>query len=135
MAGAKNDLRNEQQREKREESREKREERGSRPRKTTTTRRREKREERREKSEERRERREETREKTEDRPQEAARGPQMRPPEGGQPFSMPCRPLVGPLAASVGDHLGTSPRLKNTQLMFPMFFLFFVGCGGGVSQG
>ena len=62
-------------------AREKREERGSRPRKTTTTRRREKREERREKSEERRERREETREKTEDRPQEAARGPQMRPPE------------------------------------------------------
>ena len=59
---------------------------GSRRRKNTTTRRREKREERREKSEERRERREETREKTEDRPQEAARGPQMRPsqvlPEG-----------------------------------------------------
>ena len=62
-------------------AREKREERGSRPRKTTTTRRREKREERREKSEERRERREERREKTEDRPKEAARGPQMRPPE------------------------------------------------------
>ena len=53
-----------------------------------------------EKREERREEREERREKTEDRPQEAARGPQMRPPEGGQPFSWPCRPLVGPLAAS-----------------------------------
>ena len=62
-------------------AREKRDERGSRPRKTTTTRRREKREERREKSEKRRERRGETREKTEDRPKEAARGPQMRPPE------------------------------------------------------
>ena len=58
-----------------------REEKGSRPRKTTTTRRREKSEERREKSEERRERREERREKTEERPKEAARGPQMRPPE------------------------------------------------------
>ena len=57
---------------------------GSRPRKTTTTRRRDKREERRERSEERRERREERREKrekTEERPKEAARGPQMRPPE------------------------------------------------------
>ena len=53
-----------------------------------------------EKREERREEREERREKTEDRPQEAARGPQMRPPEGGQPFFQPCRPLVGPLAAS-----------------------------------
>ena len=83
-----------------------------------------------EKREERREEREERRQKTEDRPQEAARGPQMRPPEGGQPFSMPCRPLVGPLAASVGDHLGTSPRLKNTQLMFPMFFFVFRGVRG-----
>ena len=52
---------------------------GSRPRKTTTTRRREKRQG-------RREEREERREKTEDRPQEAARGPQMRPPEGANPF-------------------------------------------------
>ena len=34
-----------------------------------------------EKREERREEREERREKTEDKPQEAARGPQMRPPE------------------------------------------------------
>ena len=66
---------------------------GSRPSKTTTARRREKREERREKSEERRERRQETREKIEDRPQEAATGPQMRPPEGGQHFYWPCRPL------------------------------------------
>ena len=50
----------------------------------------------------------------------------------GQPFSMPYRPLVGPLAASFGDHLGTSPRLKNTQLMFPKFFFVFRGVRGGV---
>ena len=87
---------------------------GSRPRKTTTTRRREKREERREKSEERRERREETREKTEDRPQEAARGPQMRPPEGGQPFSWPCRPGVGALAASRAEG-----RKQKEQRRYP----------------
>ena len=53
----------------------------------------EKREERRAKSEERRKKRKET-------PKEAAKGPQMRPPEGGQPFSRPSRPLGGPLAAS-----------------------------------
>ena len=56
-----------------------------------------------EKREERREEREERREKTEDRPKEAARGPQMRPPEGDQPFSTPCRPGLGPLAASFRD--------------------------------
>ena len=50
-----------------------------------------------EKREERREEREERREKTEDSPKEAARGPQMRPPEGDQPFSTPCRPGLGPL--------------------------------------
>ena len=55
----------------------------------------EKREERREKSEERRENKEEKMY-----PKEAAKGPQMRPPEGGQSFSRPSRPLVGPLAAS-----------------------------------
>ena len=47
-------------------------------------------EQQREKREESREKREERREKTEDRPKEAARGPQMRPPEvptrGTDPF-------------------------------------------------
>ena len=114
-------------------AREKREERGSRPRKTTTTRRREKREERREKSEERRERREETREKTEDRPQEAARGPQMRPPEGGQPFSWPCRPLVGPLAASRAE--GREQRKERREKRQCFFFCFSWGARGGASQG
>ena len=33
----------------------------------------------------------------------AARGPEMRPPEGGQPFSTPYCPLMGPLAASSRD--------------------------------
>ena len=63
-----------------------------------------------EKREERREEREERREKTEDRPAEASRGPQMRPPEGGQPFSTPCRPGLGPLAASFRDR---GPREDN----------------------
>ena len=91
---------------------------GSRRRKTTTTRRREKRQE-------RREEREERREKTEDRPQEAARGPQMRPPEGGQPFSTPCRPGLGPLATSrIAAFLqGGRPRgliipCKNAGILF-----------------
>ena len=56
-----------------------------------------------EKREERREEREERIDKTEYRPKEAARGPQMRLPEGGQPFSAPCCPLLGPLAASSRD--------------------------------
>ena len=56
----------------------------------------------------------------------------MRPPEGGQPFSWPCRPLVGALAASVGDNLGTSPRLKNTQLMFTKGLFVFRGMREGV---
>ena len=46
------------------------------------------------------EKREERRKKREETPKEAAKGLQMRPPEGGQPFSWPCRPPVGPLAAS-----------------------------------
>ena len=58
--------------------------------------------------EKREERREDPREKTEDRPQEAARGPQMRPPEGGQPFSWPCRLVLGPVAASRAE--GREPR-------------------------
>ena len=62
--------------------------------------RREKRAERRAKREERGEKREERRKKREETPKEAAKGPQMRPPEGGQPFSWPCRRVLGPLAAS-----------------------------------
>ena len=55
-----------------------------------------------EKREERREEREERREKTEDRPQEAARGPQMRPPEGDQPLSTPyCPPKRGRSTARI----------------------------------
>ena len=51
--------------------------------------------------EERREKRGEKREKrkTEDRPQEAAKEPQIKPPDN----STPCRPLLGPLAASCGS--------------------------------
>ena len=71
-------------------AKEKRDERGSRPRKTTTTRRREKTEERREKSVEGREEGGEKRE-----------GPQMRLPEGCQPLSWACRPLLEPRAASL----------------------------------
>ena len=56
-----------------------------------------------EKREEKRKEREERKEKTEDNLTEAARGPQMRPPEGDQPFSTPCRPVLGPLAASFRD--------------------------------
>ena len=70
----------------------------------------EKREERRAKSEERRKKRKET-------PKEAAKGPQMRPPEGGQPFSWPCRPLVGPPAASrtEGRELRKERREKRQE--------------------
>ena len=120
MAGAKNDLRDEQQREKREESREKKEERREGIEASQDHDGKEKREERREKSEERRERREDTREKTEDRPQEAARGPQMRPPEGGQPFSWPCRPVVGPLAASRAE--GGEQRKERRDKREHVFF-------------
>ena len=81
-------------------AREMREEKGSRPRKTTTARRREKREERREKSEEKRERREDAREKAEYRPQEAARGPQMRPPEGGQSSKWQVRRTIREMSSS-----------------------------------
>ena len=44
-----------------------------------------------EKREERREKREERRGKRADGPQEAARGPEMKPPEGDQPFPTPSR--------------------------------------------
>ena len=50
----------------------------------------------------------------------------MRPPEvlpEGPSLFYAMPPLAEPLAASSGDHLGTPPRLKNTQSMFP-FFLF-----------
>ena len=108
MTSDKCDLRNEQQREKREESRERSEE--SRERQSRG---RGKSEE--EKREERREEREERREKREDRPKEAARGPQMRPPEvptrGADPFlhhTAPCWDLWWP-------HLGTEGRGKRAE--------------------
>ena len=101
---------------------------GSRPHKTTTTRRREKREERRAKSEERRKKRKET-------PKEAAKGPQMRPPGGGRPFSQPSRPLGGPLAASRAEGREQRKERREKKKQKTRFFLFFVECGRGVSQG
>ena len=78
----------------------------------------EKREERRAKSEQRRKKRKET-------PKEAAKGPQMRPPEGDQPFSTPCRPGLGPLATfRIAAFLqGRRPRgliipCKNAGILF-----------------
>ena len=112
-------------------AREKRDERGSRPRKTTTTRRREKREERREKSEERRERREETREKTEDRPQEAARGPQMRPPEGPTLFyAIP--PSGGTSGGFIWGPFGDLATAQKHPVDVSEVFFVFRGVRGGV---
>ena len=117
----KSDLRNELQREKREERREKREER------------REEREERRAKREEKK--REERRKKREETPKEAAKDPQMRPPEGGQPFYWPCRPLLGPLAASEQREESREKREERREKRENVFLLFFVKCGRGVTQG
>ena len=64
--------------------------------------------ERREKIAGRREKGEERREKTEDRPEEAARGPQMRPPEGGPNLFYTMLPPVRP-------HLGTEGRGKRAE--------------------
>ena len=107
-ASARSDLRKgasaiEEGREQRAERREKREERGEKREET-----REKREEIRVKREERRERREERRDNNEDRPEEAARGPQMRPPEGGPTLFYTMLPLVRP-------HLGTEGRGKRAD--------------------
>ena len=96
---------------------------GSRPHKTTTTRRREKREERRAKSEERRKKRKET-------PKEAAKGPQMRPPEGGQPFSRPSRPLVGPLAASRAEGREQRKERREKKKEKTRFFCFSLSAEG-----
>ena len=96
---------------------------GSRPHKTTTTRRREKREERRAKSEERRKKRKET-------PKEAAKGPQMRPPEGGQPFSRPSRPLMGPLAASRAEGREQRKERREKKKEKTRFFCFSLSAEG-----
>ena len=101
---------------------------GSRPHKTTTTRRSEKREERRAKSEERRNNRKET-------PKEAAQGPQMRPTEGGLPFSWPCRPLGGPLAASRAEGREQRKKRREQKNQKTCFLSFFIECGKAVSQG
>ena len=110
----------------------KREARGSRLRKTSSTRRREKREERRAKREERGEKREERRKKREETPKEAARGPQMRPPEGGQPFYWPCRPLLGPLAASRAERREQRKerreKRKERKWIFAVFREVRKGC-------
>ena len=101
---------------------------GSRPHQTTTARRREKREERREKSEERRERREETREKTEDRPQEAARGPQMRPPEvlpEGPTLFYGIPPPGGTSGGFKGRGRRAEKREKREETRENMFILVF----------
>ena len=52
--------------------------------------------------------REETRENNEDRPEEAARGPRMRPPEGGPTLFYTMLPPVRP-------HLGTLGRGKRAE--------------------
>ena len=96
---------------------------GSRRRKTTTTRRREKREERISKSEERRKKIKYT-------PKEAAKGPQMRPPEGGQPFSRPSRPLVGPLAASRAEGREQRKERREKKKQKTRFFCFSMSAEG-----
>ena len=88
----------------------------------------EKREERRAKSEERRKNRKYT-------PKEAAKGPQMRPPEGGQPFSRPSRPLGGPLAAARAEGREQRKERREQKNQKTCFFGFFVECGRAVSQG
>ena len=67
-----------------------------------------KREVRGEKRKERRERREERRKNNEDRPEEAARGPPMRPPEGGTT-------LFYTMLSPVRLHLGTEGRGKRAE--------------------
>ena len=83
----------------------------------------EKREERRAKSEERRKKRKET-------PKEAAKGPQMRPPEGGQPFSRPSRPLVGPLAASRAEGREQRKERREKKKEKTRFFCFSLSAEG-----
>ena len=104
-----------------------------------TTRKKEKREERREESEERRERREETREKTEDRPQEAARGPQMRPPEVLPEGPTLFYAMPPPGGTSGGLSWGPFGDLATAQKhpvdVSEVFFCFSCGAGVCVSQG
>ena len=108
---------------------------GSRPHKTTTTRRREKREERRAKSEERRERREERREKKEER-RDPKRGRQRSPNEaarGGPTLFLAMPPCGGTSGGFKGRGRRAEKREKRQERT--CFFLFFVECGRGVSQG
>ena len=74
----------------------------------------------------------EKRKKREETPKEAARGPQMRPPEGGQPFYWPCRPLLGPLAASRAERREQRKerreKRKERKWIFAVFREVRKGC-------
>ena len=63
----------------------------------------------------------ERREKTEDRLEEAARGPQMRPPEGGQPFSTSCCHLFGLISGprAEGREQRKERRDKREEIKLP----------------
>ena len=91
-----------------------------------------------EKREERREEREERREKTEDRPQEAARGPQMRPPEVPPegPILFYAIPPSGGTSGGISGGFMWGPfgdlatAQKHAVDVSDVFFCFSWGAGG-----
>ena len=87
-----------------------------------------------EKREERREEREERREKTEDRPQEAARGPQMRPPEiapEGPTLFYAIPPSGGTSGGLIWGPFGDlATSQKHPVDVSEVFFCFSWGAGG-----
>ena len=91
-----------------------------------------------EKREERREEREERREKTEDRPQEAARGPQMRPPEvppEGPTLFYAIPPSGGTSGGFIWGPFGDLATAQKHPVDVSEVFFVFRGVRGGVSQG
>ena len=76
------------------------------------------------------EKREERRKKRTDTPKEAAKGPQMRPPEGGRPFSRPSRPLGGPLAASRAEGREQRKERREQTNQKTLFFDFSLSAEG-----
>ena len=54
----------------------------------------------------------------------------MRPPEGGQPFSWPCRPLVGPLAASRAEGREQRKERREKKNEKTRFFCFSLSAEG-----
>ena len=132
MAGAKNDLRNEQQREKREESREKKEERREGIEASQDHDDKEKREERREKREERREKREKGRDKREDRRQ-TPRGRQRSPNEaarGGPTLFYAMPPPGGTSGGFIGGPCGDLAMAQKHPVDVSDVFFVFRGVRG-----